>query len=685
MNKSPNLSALFRIVTLLCGLLPLTVAASCDAPAKPLDVRAGNWGLGNGNHRFQPKSVISVANASQLQLRWVFALGDGEDDSPHSLPVVTEDTIYIGSQHGILHALDRNTGCERWRFRANHDIRTAVSIYSLKNKNNDKLRRMLVFGGVDSWLYAIDAYTGTLMWRRQVDDQRFTMITGTPIYVDGKLIIGISSYEAFVAGAPFYPCCKFRGTVLALDARTGEQVWRRRLIPQLPKPLSDNGLWTTSWGPSGIPVWSRPAVDADHKRVFVGTGENYSGTESSAHSDAILALDLDNGKILWSHQLLTNDVWNISCDLPLLKFNCTREKVGPDMDFGAAPISAHVNGLGRVVFAGQKSGHVYALNAKDGSIIWQQQPGRGGKLGGVHWGMAYHPQDKTLYVPVNDQGGSFLLNPEGDGHPGIYAYKAKTGELRWKYDDGRACPATDCATGFSAAIMINEEVLAAATLDGQLVLLDRKTGAPLWQFDTNKAWPAVNAKELDEESAQGGSIDVHGPLLVDDMLIVQSGYGSMGNDSGNALMVFGLPPGVAPAPPADAGKSPEQKSPEPKPATHKPDETVPAEAGSNGSKPDATVTPAVPLPKEHPTEPAQPAVPEQTAPKSPTPHQPVPGVNPGDTPPEQQHPSQQPQQQPQQEPASAPPTMPPVPAHGDSPLPTTPVKRDSSAPAAPTP
>ena len=61
------------------------------------------------------------------------------------------------------------------------------------------LRRMLVFGGVDAWMYAIDAYTGALIWRRQIDDQRFAMITGTPTYADGKLIVGLSSYEAMVA------------------------------------------------------------------------------------------------------------------------------------------------------------------------------------------------------------------------------------------------------------------------------------------------------------------------------------------------------------------------------------------------------------------------------------------------------------------------------------------------------
>lgn len=601
MNKRLIFRAICCVFALLCGAAPQLVAASCAAPAKPLDVRSGNWGLGNGNHRFQSKSAVTAGNAAALQLRWVFALGDGEDTSPHSLPVVTADTIYIGSESGIVHALDRNTGCERWRFDAEGDIRTGIGIYSLKNKHNDKQRRVLVFGGVDAWLYAIDAYNGELIWRQQIDDQRFVMITGTPTYVDGKLIVGLSSYEAVVAGVPFYPCCKFRGAVLAIDARTGEEVWRRRMIAKRAKPLADNGLWTTNWGPSGIPVWSRPAVDIEHRRVFVGTGENYSGTESTANSDAILALDLDSGKVLWSHQFLADDVWNVSCDLPVLSLNCRQAKAGPDMDFGAAPVAAHIRKLGRVVFAGQKTGQVYAMNAKDGSLIWQQQLGRGGKLGGVHWGMAYHPFERTLYVPINDQGGDYLLNPEGDGRPGIYALNAKTGELRWKYDDGRACPAKDCAHGFSAAIMVTDELVAAATLDGQVVLLDRKTGAPLWQFDTNKEWPAVNADATDGETAMGGSIDVHGPLLVDDLLIVQSGYGVSGGDGGNALMVFGLPPQAAvPAGTVNSGETKPAPPVQPAPVQPPPQQTAPQQTAPQQSAPTArpapaatTVTPAV--------------------------------------------------------------------------------------------
>lgn len=663
MNKKPVFSALFLIVALLCGMLPLTVHADCDGPAKPLDARAANWGLGNGNHRFQSKSDITIANAAQLTLRWVYALGDGEDDSPHSLPVVTEDTIYIGSQSGILHALDRTTGCERWRFESQGEIRTAIGLYALKNSRNDKQRRVLVFGGVDAWLYAVDAYDGKLIWRRQIDEQRFAMITGTPTFADGKLIIGLSSYEAMVAGIPFYPCCKFRGAVLAIDARTGEELWRRRLIPKRPKPLSDNGLWTTQWGPSGIPVWSRPAIDSEHRRVFIGTGENYSGNESTAHSDAILALDLDTGKILWSHQFLTNDVWNISCDIPLLSFNCRQQKIGPDMDFGAAPISAHVGKLGRMVFAGQKSGHVHAMSAKDGTLIWQQQPGRGGKLGGVHWGMAYHPTDKMLYVPVNDQGSTFLVNPDGEGRPGIYAYSAKNGELKWKYDDGRACPPKDCAHGFSSAIMINDEVLATATLDGQIVLLDRKAGTPLWQFDTNREWEAVNDIG---ESAQGGSIDVHGPLLVDDLLIVQSGYGVMGGDSGNALMVFGLPPGAVKG--GAAGTSANGKSGEKKPSRKKSQEGKPAEPAPASA--DGAVAPTLPAPKEHPA-----GVPEQPSATTPPSQQSVPAT----TPPADDNPPAAEAKPAPQEPGTAPPTMQTAP-RGETPLPEAPQQPEPKAP-----
>lgn len=640
MKKYPLIRLAGALVALLVASLSSLAATDCTAPAKPLDVRSSNWGLGNDNHRYQPNAVITGANAAQLQLRWVFALGDGQDSSPHSYPVVTADTIYIASENGIVHALDRNSGCERWRFNADNNIRTAMGIYSLKNAHNDKVRRVLVFGGVDAWLYAIDAHDGELIWRRQVDDQRFVMITGTPTYVDGKLIVGLSSYEAMVAAVPFYPCCRFRGAVLAIDARSGDELWRRKLIAKRARPISDNGLWTTAWGPSGVPVWSRPAVDARQRRVYVGTGENYSGLQSTTLSDAIVALDLDNGRIVWSRQFLEGDVWNLSCDIPLLGFNCRNEKAGPDLDFGAAPIRARLKTLGDVIFAGQKSGQVYAIDADDGSVIWERQLGRGGKLGGIHWGMAYHPFEKTLYVPVNDQGSLFLANPPGDGRPGLYALDAVTGEVRWQYEDGKACSARDCAHGFSAAITVSPEIVAAGKLDGELLLFNRKSGELLWRFDTNKSWPAVNAAATGGEQAQGGAIDVHGPLLVDDLLIVQSGYAAMGDAGGNALMVFGLPPEAIPA--APVVEKPAMKVPASPAAAEQapgPDASAPATTPVQ-PKPATDAQPqSQPAPEPQPQRPAQPVSPSQEP--APSPAQPqvdssapaVPAVQPPSPPP----------------------------------------------------
>src|SRR4030095_13615354 len=132
-----------------------------------------------------------------------------------------------------------------------------------------------------------------------------------------------------------YECCTFRGSVVALDAATGRQIWKTYTIPEQPRPVNKNKKGVQQWGPSGAGVWSTPTIDADHKVLYVATGDNYS-TPASKTSDAILALDMQSGKMLWFRQLMEKDAWNVSC-LQLDKSNCP-QNAGPDFDFGSSAI-----------------------------------------------------------------------------------------------------------------------------------------------------------------------------------------------------------------------------------------------------------------------------------------------------------------------------------------------------------
>ena len=282
-------------------------------------------------------------------------------------------------------------------------------------------------------------------------------------------------------------------------------------------------------GPSGAPVWGSVSVDDARGSAYVGTGQNYSHPTSGT-SDAIISLNYRTGEPNWMRQFTENDAYNIGCDLggP----NCP-DPPGPDADFGAVPILVDSTEHGQLVIAGQKSAEVHAMRPDDGAVVWQTRVGRGGALGGVHWGIAANNDLGMVFVPNSDRFAGRLTGP-GEARPGLFALDIDTGEIRWHYRPEPVCD--DCWPGLSSAIVATDEVVFVGTLDGFLSGIDAASGEPLWWFQTGRQlFDAVNGG-----SAEGGSFDAHGPLIVDDLLLVSSGYGSFFQDGGNAFMVFQL-------------------------------------------------------------------------------------------------------------------------------------------------
>ena len=164
------------------------------------------------------------------------------------------------------------------------------------------------------------------------------------------------------------------------------------------------------WGPSGAPIWSSPAIDAQKNAVYVTTGNNYSGPATD-RSDAFVAFDMTSGKILWSRQMTASDDWNTACRLTD-KTNCTN-KDAPDFDFASPPILVSLPNGRRALVAGQKSGVVHALDPdRGGEILWQERVGKGGINGGVQWGSA--SDGSNVYVALSDIGA--LPGSQQPGH-----------------------------------------------------------------------------------------------------------------------------------------------------------------------------------------------------------------------------------------------------------------------------
>ena len=123
----------------------------------------------------------------------------------------------------------------------------------------------------------------------------------------GRLYVGVASGEEAAGAAPGYECCRFRGSLVALDAATGAIVWKTYTV-DAPQPTTKNAVGTQLWGPSGAPIWSSPAIDPKRNVVYATTGNNYSNPFTPL-SDAFIAFDLDTGRILWSQQMTEGDAW----------------------------------------------------------------------------------------------------------------------------------------------------------------------------------------------------------------------------------------------------------------------------------------------------------------------------------------------------------------------------------------
>jgi len=494
-------------------------------------VLTGDWGNGLGNTRYQPmdRAGLSKEDIPQLKLKWAFKLPNTK--APRSQPAITTDTVYVGGEKGHLFALDKSSGCIKWHRQFEDEVRTAMVIADVSSK-----LRLLFFGDDNAVMHALNAQTGEDVWHKKMDSHDSALITAAPNYHQGRLFVSVSSLEVITALNPLYQCCTFRGSVAALDVKTGEIIWQTYTVAEEAGKTSKNKVGIRQWGPSGAPVWNTPAIDVKRNRLYVGTGENYT-TPATSLSDSVIAMDLDDGKIIWSKQLTPGDAWNLSCAAPL-KLSCP-EKFGLDLDIGAAIMLLTRPDGEDILIAGQKSGKVFALNPEtNGDIVWQQKLGRGGALGGVHWGMA--ADEQTVFVPISDMDLNMMIfnakNPEGEKEPGLNAVDMATGKLKWRYQQTFTCKKpSDCDTGMSTPPTVMPGVVFATNLDGEILAFSSEKGQLLWSYDTTQ-----KVKTVSGEMAHGGTIDVAGPVIAGGQVFIQSGYKMGTGGPGNVFLSFSV-------------------------------------------------------------------------------------------------------------------------------------------------
>ena len=491
------------------------------------------WSPTNDNARYQSLAAAGLRadQVPRLQLKWAFGFeGDVMAFAP---PTVIDGQIFVGSAAGRVHAMRAQSGCLQWIFQANGPVRSGIVATPIAGGH------VLLFGDMTGWFYAIRPETGELLWKAHIETHDSTRLTGTPVVHDGVVYVPVSSWEETRSADPEYSCCTFRGSVVALRVRDGTQLWKAYMTDE-PKATRKTATGGSLFGPSGAAIWATPTVDAKRGLLYVTTGDNYSDP-ATATSDAVVALDLSNGRIAWLKQITPGDAYNGACRTT--GANCP-ENPGPDHDFGSSAILVARPGGKDVLLAGQKSGIVYALDpAKRGEILWQTRVGQGGTNGGVQWGMA--TDGARAYTTVSDVGRTrqagnpfdtrrYILDPKQGG--GLTALNVADGSKAWYV------PAAPCAEGSPAgcnpaqpgAVTEIPGIVFTTSNDGHIRAHATDDGKLLWDFATAREFATVN-----HVPAHGGSIDGPGPVVVNGMVFVNSGYPRNGGMPGNVLLAFG--------------------------------------------------------------------------------------------------------------------------------------------------
>lgn len=494
-----------------CGLALGAAASHAAQCAQPLQLAAtatGTWsGWGNGLHNTrQAAAGIDSDDLASLELRWAFGFPDAR--SAIGNPVVQGDVLYTGSESGAVYALDANSGCTHWTFKAANGVRTAPALAQIGG------RWLLFFGDRSAQVYALDAHTGAQVWLTKVEEHPAAILTGAPQYfqLEGdttadRLLVPVSSSEEGIAAVPTYNCCSFRGSVVSLDAATGAVLWQQHTIQN---PVHPTGA--TTQGPSGAAIWSAPTIDLANKRFYVTTGDAYSAPADIA-TDAVIGMDLLSGKILWINPGTTDDIWTVVC----LGANAP-DDCGPDQDYGSPGILVS-SADQRFLVAGQKSGYVRAFNLDGGSERWRtllvENPNEFG--GKIVWGGASDAEQ--VYF--------------GLGSGGIAALRISDGALQW-FTPLTATTARADHPGQDGPLSVSGDLVISGGWDGILRILSAHDGKELWNYDTVHAYDSVNGV-----ATKGGSMGAVGQVVAGRRLFVSTGYVGVKNGlPGNALLMF---------------------------------------------------------------------------------------------------------------------------------------------------
>ena len=493
------------------------------------------WGKDSGFTRDAATPDLTAKRVANIKLKFALPLPVSTPYSGANPISVIGNRVFFGNTNHWIYALDADSGCAVWTFRAEGRVRSNVAIED----------NILVFADLLTNVYALDVQSGKLMWRTHADPSPMARITSNLTLANGVVYTGVSSLQESLGTREDTPCCSFNGSVLALDAKTGAIRWKTPMIDEPLKVLGQTRAGMNRYGPSGVPIWSAITVDANRKQVYFGTGNQYTEPKV-AEGDAVIALDMDTGKKRWVASFpspsLGGDIYQLGCSMDWAPGNpgtCSplnKTRHG-DRDFGAPVMLVKTaNGQDRLV-AGSKDGILYSLDPDSGKAYWSTRVGEGGDQGGIEFGIA--TDGRYVFAPYS----SVAYDPKilGGAHGGLAAVDLNTGKIVWNQsiDANKSCkdkPA-GCSNAFGSPPTVAGDVVFAGSRDGVIRAYARKDGKLAWSYDTYREFTGPNGR-----AGRGGSIGFGGPTVTEDRIYIMSGHTIYNTGMpGNVMLAFEIP------------------------------------------------------------------------------------------------------------------------------------------------
>jgi alcohol dehydrogenase (cytochrome c) len=474
----------------------------------------GNWLMylrEYSSWSYSPLKQITARNVANLEPVWTMSTGTTEGHQ--SPPIVNDGVMFVTTPFNQVLAIDAKSGDLLWRYR--HTMPPDIRMGHPTNRGVALYGDRVYMATSDAKVVALEARTGKVVWTKAVEDyNRGYYMTMAPLAARGKIMVGVSGGERGI-----------RGFVVALDATSGEEVWKTYTIPGPGEPGNDT--WPgDSWKTGGAPVWITGSFDAKAGITYWGTGNPgpWTGDQrpgDNLYTNSVVALDVETGALRAHHQYHWNDSW--------------------DWDEVAAPLLIDLQRDGRTVpglVHAARNGYLWLLERGPNSISFidakpyvhqnvftsidpvtgrpeydlAHKPAVGHRAqfcpslwGGKDWPpAAYNPQTGYLYIPANDNLCMEMEGEETEYRPGqqftgaratdftvtgdhigeLQAWNLRTGERVWthEFQSQNWGPVMTTAGGL---------VFSGGTNDRYFRAFEATTGRLLWQYRTNSGITGV--------------------------------------------------------------------------------------------------------------------------------------------------------------------------------------------------